>query len=1061
MERIKRLIRDLSTHQWQEQLPLTDWSVEKTIYGLPGQYVAQGELESGTDYAKFPGIMGVTFFFRRELEIPEAWTGGRIGLSFQSIGEGLLRVNGRSQHGVDRNHDYVTLDTAKLGRNLKLEIELFDAVPEPVDTLNYQATQHPVITSIASSLVLVNEAAQSLLYTVTVLRDSAQMLAASDLRRVRLIEALHETMDAFYADPSRVDHDAAWTKSLEAELVRKAEAQGGNAPGVMHMVGQSHIDVAWLWPVRETVRKTSRTFSTVDALMEEYPDFRYAQSQPQLYAFLKENDPELYGRIKQRVAEGKWELVGGMWVEPDLNIPGGESLMRQMLYGQRFYQEEFGLKSTIEWLPDTFGYCASLPQILKHGGIEYFMTSKLNWNDTNHFPYDLFHWVGIDGTAILSFLNHGLNEHTKPKDIAEHWDSFRQKNSHSEQMLLYGHGDGGGGVTTEMLAFMDRAHLMTGQPAPKHSTAGEFFREASLSQDKLPSWHGDLYLELHRGTYTTHSRNKRYNRKAEILYRQAELWGSVGYEAMTAEEREAQKRMLHEGWKLILLNQFHDIIPGTAITEAYETSTREYKQVMELGEQGHNLGLTAIAGRINPGVAPVDGAAPYAVFNSLGWSRSNYVTLTGGAELAGAVAYDATGAELSSHLSGPSEEWDNTCHTLSVRTPEIPAFGYTTIWVKSAAAGNTAQKTTGSQATTLGDSWETAHYKVRFNERGEIASLFDKAAARELIQSGKAGNRLHYYHDRPTLWDAWDVDDRFDLQPAGDAELLDKQVITSDSAMDILRFHWRLGASHLVQDVIFYANDRRIDFKTRVDWQESHKLLKVGFPLDIIADKATYEIPFGTLTRSTHNNTSWEKAQFEVCGHRFADLSEGGYGVSLLNDCKYGYDIKGSNIRLSLLRSPKWPDDQADLGVHEFTYSLFPHEGDWRQAHTVRKASELNQELTAVSLQGSAVQEAKLAQQAQSNLAALPAEQAFLTLDSRHVVLDTVKPAEDGDGLILRFYESAGGRETITLTNTELAPVRACLTDALETEQDDVKLAEGRLSLSFRPYEIKTVKLFF
>jgi alpha-mannosidase len=279
--------------------------------------------------------------------------------------------------------------------------------------------------------------------------------------------------------------------------------------------------------------------------------------------------------------------------------------------------------------------------------------------------------------------------------------------------------------------------------------------------------------------------------------------------------------------------------------------------------------------------------------------------------------------------------------------------------------------------------------------------------------------------------------------------------------MDILRFHWRLGASDLVQDVIFYANDRRIDFKTRVDWQESHKLLKVGFPLDIIADKATYEIPFGSLERSTHNNTSWEKAQFEVCGHRFADLSEGGYGVSLLNDCKYGYDIKGSNIRLSLLRSPKWPDDQADLGVHEFTYSLFPHEGDWRQAHTVRKASELNQELTAVSLQGSAVQEAKLAQQAQSNLAALPAEQAFLTLDSRHVVLDTVKPAEDGDGLILRFYESAGGRETITLTNMELAPVRACLTDALETEQDDITLAEGRLSLSFRPYEIKTVKLFF
>ncbi|MCL6456386.1 MAG: alpha-mannosidase [Gorillibacterium sp.] len=1077
MERINRFIRDLSNHQWRETIELKEWNITLSNYKRPGQYENAGELAADMDLSSFPGAQGTTFFFRKKVELPVTWEAGTIGLVFASSGEGLLRVNGRSYHGLDRNHTFVALDPKQLGRSLELEIELFDPIPEPMDSLNHQATIQPRITSVDTRLVFVNTEVQSLLYTLTVVRDATKLLDSKDLRKTRLAQALHTTMDRFYTDPKRVDVDNEWTQALEQDLVEAVELQGGNAQGLEHMVGQSHIDVAWLWPVRETVRKTSRTFSTVDALMNEYPDFHYAQSQPQLYAFVKENDPELYGRIKARIAEGRWELVGGMWVEPDLNIPGGESLMRQMLYGQRFYLEEFGLTSEIEWLPDTFGYCASLPQILQHGGIRYFMTSKLNWNDTNLFPYDLFHWVGIDGTPVLSYLNHGLNEHTNPKDIHEHWESYRQKASHSEQMLLYGHGDGGGGVTREMLEYIDRSDLMTGQPASRHSTAGEFFKGIDVQQAKLPSWHGDLYLELHRGTYTTHARNKRNNRKAEILYREAELWSGVGRKVISPKQDAEINTLLHDGWKLILLNQFHDIIPGTAITEAYETSSTEYTQVFEKGQSGLTQGLGALSSQVSTAGSPVIGATPYVVYNSLGWMRSGVVTIEGGAELAGAVAYDHKGellpydvvahesaacvqdkATVDEDIVAKSSLQDKS-YVVSVKLQGIPAFGYTTIWLKSATAVDQANLMTMGRAEVgkalLGDRWETAHYLVIFNTRGEIISLIDKASDREVIKAGEAGNRLDFFHDRPIHWDAWDVDTRYDQQLAGEAELLSKCVWQQGETQDILRFHWRLNDSEISQDLIFYHHDRRIDFKTHVEWHESHKLLKVGFSLDVLADKATYEIPFGALERPTHQNTSWEQAQFEVCGHRFADLSENGYGVSLLNDCKYGYDIKGSTIRLSLLRSSMWPDKTADQGAHDFTYSLYPHKGDWRQAHTVRRASELNQELIAVQIE-EGTEETGLYKQG-----TLPEQHGFIPFNSQHVVLETVKLAEDGEGIILRLYESAGGRESVSLGWSEQPLAHVYLSNALELQQEEIPVVDGIIHLTFRPYEIKTIKLTF
>ncbi|KAI7258265.1 putative alpha-mannosidase I, partial [Hortaea werneckii] len=617
MERINRFIRELSQQQWLEYREIKDWEVFSTVYRQPGEYDELQPYHGSEAFGLFPSVQGTTYILRTTLDIPADWSGADTGLIFRSGGEGLLRVGGASRQGLDRNHTFASLDPEAIGRNPEIEIELYDPVPEPDDPLNKQAVIQPPIRSITAVLARVNLPVQSLMYTVTVIRDSALLLPEQDFRRVRILEALYQAMDAFVVMGPEAAKDSGRIESIEQELATSVRATGGNSEGFIHMVGQSHIDIAWLWPARETVRKTSRTFSTVHALMEEYPDYRYAQSQPQLFAYLKDNDPVLYEKVKARICEGRWELVGGMWVEPDLNLPSGESLMRQMLYGQRFYQEEFGRRSEIEWLPDTFGYCASLPQILKHGKVRYFMTTKLGWNDTNLFPYDLFHWVGIDGTALLSYMNHGVNENTLPKDIHEHWQSYREKAVHSEQMLLYGHGDGGGGVTREMLEYISRSELMVGQPASTYSTAADFFAGIEQAKPELPVWQGDLYLELHRGTYTTHARNKRNNRKAEILYREAELWQTLAGSRLQTDRSEEVAQALHKGWKLILLNQFHDIIPGSSIPEVYQTSDKEYRDIFTLGERS----LSAVMEAAVSGIDTRGEGQPYVILNSLGWTR--------------------------------------------------------------------------------------------------------------------------------------------------------------------------------------------------------------------------------------------------------------------------------------------------------------------------------------------------------------------------------------------------------------------------------------------------------
>lgn len=1048
MHRINRFLKKLASMQWRETIELPEWEMRKARYIVPGVYEYESEEYTLQSLDPLNSTQGVTYFLRKQLEIPCAWWSNPIGLIVDGGGEGLLKVDGIPYHGVDRNHSFVPLHLGGLGARPLIEIELYDPIPEPADPLNAQATINPPITFLRMKLVRVNKPLQSLLYSAQAAYESILLLPEQDLKRLRIRDALYETMDETERQLSIECVEGDWPRILEDRLAKviKSVAPASGLNGTMHMVGQSHIDIAWLWPVRETVRKVSRTFSTMNTLMKEYPDFVYTQSQPLLYAFAKEHYPELYEQIKQRVAEGRWELVGGMWVEPDLNIPSGESLVRQILYGQLFYKEEFGKTSNIEWLPDTFGYCASLPQLLKLAGVDYFMTTKLNWNDTNIFPYDLFHWVGIDGSSVVSYLNHGLNEHTRPKDIHEHWQSYRQKDKLDELMLLYGHGDGGGGVTREMVELARRSSLMADLPNSRFSTAADFFRSVGEKKKALPEWHGDLYLELHRGTYTTHARNKRSNRKAEVLYREAEVWSSLALAGggVALDQGESVESKLREGWKLILLNQFHDIIPGTAIPETYVTSAAEYEQVFQLGRECLEQSLEALAGRIS-----VQGeGVPYFVFNSLGWERDEVIHIEVDEAIQHIVAFDRHGERLESDIVRDGTADGKMALAVSVKS--IPAFGYTTVWLR--ASEQTALETTELTAK-LENVWDTGYYRIEFNAAGEIVRWYDKSADRELIAAGKKANELQLFHDKPLYWDAWDIDPRFDSQRAGSARLLSKEVVLQGNSQDVLRFQWQLNRSLVVQDIVFYHDQKRVDFKTRVDWKEEHKLLKVAFPVDIVASKATYEIPFGALERPTHTNTSWEKAQYEVCGHRFADLSEGNYGVSLLNDCKYGYDIKGSTIRLSLLRAPRWPDLTADQGEHEFTYSLYPHEQDWRGAHVVRRAAELNHPVRVAAGRNDTADAA-----GRGGSDKLPVQLEMMPFKSKHVILDTVKAAERGEGTIFRFYESAGGREKITI-HLPFAAREAFVVNLLEEELYRLDIQDGAVQLDFKPFEIISVRV--
>ncbi|MDC7289875.1 alpha-mannosidase [Blautia schinkii] len=967
-------------------------------------------------------------WLRQEVVIPSEWKGKRVlgFFDFGKTGEGnttgfesLLYMNGKPYQGVDSNHQEVFFREEDCGKQVSLVFRLWSGLEGGGVPL---VQEHRIKKAF---LAWLDEAVDDFYYlgiaivqTLEILQDEPE---ACELRK-----ALNEAcLCVDWSCPGSLDFYESIYQA-DSLLNQRIDKMDKHSMVKVSAVGHTHIDMAWLWRLKHTREKASRSFSTVLRLMEMFPEYVFLQTQPQIYAYIKEDFPDIYAEIKRRVQEGRWEVDGAMWVEADCNLTSGESLTRQIFLGSRFMKEEFGKEPEYLWLPDVFGYSWALPQILKKSGIETFMTTKISWNQYNRMPHDTFMWKGIDGTEILThFITtpdpdndrgkwyYTYNGLLTPETVKGVWDNYQDKDINRELLICYGYGDGGGGVSRDHLENRRRIDRIPGLPQLSTSTAGEYFRKLNKTVREtgqyVHTWDGELYLEYHRGTYTSQGYIKRMNRKMELLYRRAEWLTAMG--AVSGQDLEcAQQEDLTYGWYRILTNQFHDIIPGSSIHEVYEDARASYSEIKE------------IAARVEgdfAGTYVEKAEHTYVVYNDSSWKLTCLAEIPSGKQ---GVYVDASGKVLPSQTEG-EKTW--------VLVPEVPSMGMKEVYFRK---GRTIPE---EQPFCIQDkNIETPWYVISLNEAGQIERLYDKEANREVLPSGARANVLQVFEDKPLDFEAWDIDIFYQEKMKEITNLESFEVKECGPLRLVLAFVWRFGKSVFSQEMILYANSRRIDFVTRVDFQERRQLVKAAFPVDIRANYATYDIQYGNVRRPNHWNTSWEQAKFESVGHRFADLSERDYGVSLLNDCKYGYDVKGNVLRLSLLRSGMNPDYLQDVGYHEFTYSLLPHKGDFVGGKTVQEAHMLNS--PAKVLEGKN---------------ALPYT-SFLSFDCEGIEMDAVKKSEDGRYLVVRFHEFTGSRQNVCVKtgfvfktwmegDLRERPVESARTDWIK--------------LTLRPYEIKTI----
>ncbi|OLP19431.1 alpha-mannosidase [Leptolyngbya sp. 'hensonii'] len=758
------------------------------------------------------------------------------------------------------------------------------------------------------------------------------------------------------------------------------------------LLGHAHLDLAWLWPVSETWAAAERTFRSVLSLQQDFPDLIFCHSSPALYAWIEDHRPALFSEIQAQVAAGRWEVVGGMWVEPDLNLIGGESIVRQILYGQRYTQQKFGRISPIAWLPDTFGFTWQLPQLLKQGGIDYFVTQKLRWNDTTQFPYAVFQWQAPDRTQVLALMSAPIGEGIDPVKMTTHaWD-WEQKTGSGASLWLPGVGDHGGGPTRDMLQVAGRWSHSPFFPEIVFTTAEAYLQQiaAQDARQALPVWDRDLYLEFHRGCYTTHADQKQQNRQCESLLYQAELFASLATLATGAVYPRAD---LERAWKHTLFNQFHDILPGSSIPEVFEEANQGWAAVRQIGEGIMQRSLQAIATQIQWPPAPRPEARPLVVFNPLNWERSEVVALPG-SELS-----DRPDWQVLDQAGQPVPvQWSQRQGALLFWVAQIPSIGYRVFWL--CPGEKQPESVPVATRPMLENDWLRVEVDLT---TGNLLTVFDKVQQREVLQG--SGNHLQAFQDSGQYWDAWNIDPAYQECPLPPAECLSDWGLEVGPLQTRLWVTRRVGQSAIGQDYVLSQGSPVLQIQTTVDWQERQTLLKAAFTFNLRAEVATYEIPLGAIARSTSPQTPAEKAQWEVPALRWADLSTGTYGVSLLNDCKYGYDAQPDGLRLTLLRGTKWPDFQADLGRHQFTYALYPHPGDWRSAHTVQRGYELNLPLQALVVADPA-----------SPTASLPARGSLLDGQAENLVFTALKSSEDPPQTwILRCYECHGEPASIAL----------------------------------------------
>jgi alpha-mannosidase len=867
--------------------------------------------------------------------------------------------------------------------------------------------------------------------------ETAQAADEDDPALYHLLTALNE---AFLVLDTRhpLDCDPFYRSIEPATQILKAGIENAGAPleAVVHATGHAHIDVAWLWTLGQTRRKSERTFQNVIRFMEQFPEYHFTQSQPQVYQFVKEDQPALFESIRQRIAEGRWEPIGGMWVEADCNLSGAESLARQFLLGRTFFREHFGrdAESPILWLPDVFGYAWALPQLIRQAGLKYFMTIKIGWSQYNRLPYDTFLWQGIDGTQILTHFStvpdpggYGASTYNSVANAREAlgtWKNFQQKELHTDLLMAYGFGDGGGGPTLEMLENIEVMKHFPALPQVKQSSVRAFFESiAPLSDSRMmPVWNGELYLEYHRGTYTSQARNKRANRQSEFLLHDAEF---IATYASLLTDTQYPITEFTEAWRIVCLNQFHDIIPGSSITPVYEESQQQYANVKRTVTQIRDDALEALAQQLDGDVL---------LANATSFAQSGLVLILGDPS----QRFTRDGQPL------PSQEAESG---VWVDAGELPP--YSVIALRSGlqvSNGRSQVAEPGSPISNL-HLLENNFLRVEFNAAGDITRIYDKRANRDVLAPNAVANQFQAFEDRPSSWDAWDIEIHYDdkmwlAEPASSIEMIENGALRQ--AIEIKR---RILNSYYTQRISLNHNSPRLDFDTHVEWNEKHILLKAAFPVDVLAPQATYEIQWGNVQRPTHRNTSWDWARFETCAHKWVDLSEGNYGVSLLNDCKYGYDIRDNIMRITLLRSPTMPDPTADIGEHDFKYSLYPHAGSWDEK-TQQEAYLLND---PVIVYRSNVER----QKSERSVSSL---QSLFSVSSPNTIIETIKRAEDGDGIIVRLYESQRKRGPVQL-RAGFGVAAAWETNLLEENESELGVENDTIQLDLKPYQIMTIRL--
>ena len=1023
-------------------------------------------------------------WYRRTIEVPKTLngydiTGSRIWFQFQADANGpmpqIIYFNGRRVALGDDLEPIVLFSPAKPGDKILVAVKLLHTVDvktfEGIDLRIEPNPDDP--TSSGRSNPAPRPNPQDIrIQCIT----AANLLPALPTPRKDLLPTVEAAIAAIDLNALNSADQAAFDASLRKAQQILAPLHSVLQQDKIDLDGNAHIDAAWLWPRSETIDAVHRTFTTALQLMNEYPDYVYTQSAAQYYEWMADKYPDLNDQIKQRIKEGRWEVVGGMWVEPDLNLPSGESQVRQLLIGQRFFKKEYGVTARIGWNPDSFGYNWQLPQIYKRSGLDYFVTQKMHWNDTNQLPFRLFWWESPDGSKVLTYFptDYAWTNVNPTRLSADFAESAARNPGTTEHMDLYGVGDHGGGPTRDMLDqgehWMELAKQSdTAVPDFRFSTAQHYFDDVQSHLNPnsptwnydsiakgytapptgpngelaIPTWKDELYFEFHRGIYTTQAAHKRGIRTTETATLNAEKLASFAWLDGDA----YPDQLLNTNWEKITFNEFHDLAAGSGIAVIYRDAQKDFTQVFDADHNINEAALGTLNARIDTRVL---GNTPILIYNTMAWPRTETV------ELKVQLPEDTTSVKLLDVHDHPilaqvlSKDVATHQFTILARVNDVPALGYTVLHAEPATtADHTSPLTLHDNAADY--TLANADIKLVIDKHtGCITNLTTLSTSAEYLAPNACGNQLQTFVDTPKQYDAWNIDSGTLDGTMTPITALDSIAVTDNGPLrKTIRITRTWSKSHFIQDISLDAYDDAVRVSTTVDWHETHVLLKAAFPLAATSAKATYEIPYGSIERSTTRNNSWEKAQFEVPALRWADLGDEHQGVSILNDSKYGYDAVGNLLRLTLLRSPIWPDPDADRGTQHFTYEIYPHTGSWKDALTVRRGYELNTPL--------------LAEQVFAHTGALPATHSFVSLDAPNVTLSAVKKAEDANALIFRMYEWAGKPTEVKLhvpAGAQYA-IRTNLVEDPLPNADHLPLTGDTITVPIQPYEILTLEVAY